>query len=610
MKDSGRKNRRDSENSAEVPDFHFDYSDSDTLEVELAEWYTYSEEPEFLWNLNSFKNLLNKNYPNKKWKDLNQKEKKSHILRLIEYTDVDHKQARDDACRSILYLCQGTFDEVENLQEYHANLVENVSLLYQCDIFNVFMELFIFEINNISENVLADSKYAPSIADNVDVRVILSVLYTILEVVRLYESEVDARRLSASDHYAQNYQHIKHQLKSELNKPILKIDQLLSVYLFQLINKFCNQNVVFLPIKKIILFLWKVLLFTLGGLDEAFRLKNEYRKLFNLAEIAENPKEIMSQMTPATPPPNPVDIANEIQLNNPNSSYKRKKNINDPNNYVNGLTKQTRGIDSDDLSLTSGINNSNGKLTQFGISTNNFATNSNETNESETGETDLDRKESQTNESESESNSETNRRPSSPPPLPSESQTKILEAANDAISIKINFNYQPKSLPWQPKVRISELESFLDQERKKFLGFGDLSNDLNTLVGLPNPIHESIRILRQHLYTSLSDEQIKLEENFLKYPLSTKEVIENASEFPAEVLFSSLLNNLPQYLICLLKILLTSIPQIRPKADSLQIMSDLFPEELSGSHYLTIKLGIDSNRHKVILIFLYFKDLF
>ena len=51
--------------------------------------------------------------------------------------------------------------------------------------------------------------------------------------------------------------------------------------------------------------------------------------------------------------------------------------------------------------------------------------------------------------------------------------------------------------------------------------------------------------------------------------------------------------------ICLLKILLTSVPQTRPKNDSLQIMSDLFPEDLSGSHFFTIKLGIDSNRHKV-----------
>ena len=45
-----------------------------------------------------------------------------------------------------------------------------------------------------------------------------------------------------------------------LDKPLAKTDELLSIYLFQLINKFCNQNVIVLPIKKIIMFLWKVLL--------------------------------------------------------------------------------------------------------------------------------------------------------------------------------------------------------------------------------------------------------------------------------------------------------------------------------------------------------------
>ena len=44
--------------STETPDFIFDYSDSDSLNSELAEWYTYSEEPEFVWNAKAFRNTL------------------------------------------------------------------------------------------------------------------------------------------------------------------------------------------------------------------------------------------------------------------------------------------------------------------------------------------------------------------------------------------------------------------------------------------------------------------------------------------------------------------------------------------------------------------------
>ena len=46
------------------------------------------------------------------------------------------------------------------------------------------------------------------------------------------------------------------------DKPLDKVNELFSVYLFQLISKFCNQNIIVLPIKKIIVMLWKVLLVT------------------------------------------------------------------------------------------------------------------------------------------------------------------------------------------------------------------------------------------------------------------------------------------------------------------------------------------------------------
>ena len=32
----------------------FTYDDCDSLSNEISEWYTYSEEPEFVWNLQAF----------------------------------------------------------------------------------------------------------------------------------------------------------------------------------------------------------------------------------------------------------------------------------------------------------------------------------------------------------------------------------------------------------------------------------------------------------------------------------------------------------------------------------------------------------------------------
>jgi hypothetical protein len=59
-------------------------------------------------------------------------------------------------------------------------------------------------------------------------------------------------------------------------------------------------------------------------------LKNEYRSKFNLPLIDENPGQVINNMTPATPPPNPIDLANDLAFSNSNSSYKRKK----VNNFI------------------------------------------------------------------------------------------------------------------------------------------------------------------------------------------------------------------------------------------------------------------------------------
>jgi hypothetical protein len=108
-------------------------------------------------------------------------------------------------------------------------------------------------------------------------RVILSVLYTMLEVTRCFDSDLAPLLISAdgdnqseekkSDSRAaaalelqKQYENMKTLLRAELIRPLGKINELFSVYLFQLITKFCNQNVIILPVKKLLLMLWKVLL--------------------------------------------------------------------------------------------------------------------------------------------------------------------------------------------------------------------------------------------------------------------------------------------------------------------------------------------------------------
>lgn len=51
------------------------------------------------------------------------------------------------------------------------------------------------------------------------------------------------------------------------------------------------------------------------------------------------------------------------------------------------------------------------------------------------------------------------------------------------------------------------------------MGFKVL-NDNESLAGLPKPIHEGVQVLKDHIYISLAEVQIKREEEITKNPLS------------------------------------------------------------------------------------------
>ena len=63
-----------------------------------------------------------------------------------------------------------------------------------------------------------------------------------------------------------------------------------------------------------------------------------------------------------------------------------------------------------------------------------------------------------------------------------------------------------------------------------------------------------------------------------------------------------MLPSLPQYMIALLKILLAAAPTSKAKTDSINIMTDVLPEEMPMTVMRSMKMGIDVNRHKEIIV--------
>lgn len=134
-----------------------------------------------------------------------------------------------------------------------------------------------------------------------------------------------------------------------------------------------------------------------------------------------------------------------------------------------------------------------------------------------------------------------------------------------------------RGLPWKPKVRQKDIDAFLETARMKFVGY-TLPGDRDSLAGLPKPIADGVKTLKEHMYVSLSELQIVREEEIARNPLSTKEYEIEAT--PTEALYQAMLPNLPQYMIALLKILLAAAPTSKAKTDSINIMADVLPEEM------------------------------
>lgn len=70
----------------------------------------------------------------------------------------------------------------------------------------------------------------------------------------------------------------------------------------------------------------------------------------------------------------------------------------------------------------------------------------------------------------------------------------ILNMYNMQVSPPPQHDVIPRGLPWKPKVRQKDIDVFLDSARQKFLGYS-LPGDRTTLFGLPEPIHEGVRVL-------------------------------------------------------------------------------------------------------------------
>lgn len=86
------------------------------------------------------------------WQKLSDTQRKDIILKLLDQLDLSKKALRMKAARTILYLAQGCFSEVQSDHEQQLWTRTNVKLLYEMGLYAVFVELLNYEIEYVQSN--------------------------------------------------------------------------------------------------------------------------------------------------------------------------------------------------------------------------------------------------------------------------------------------------------------------------------------------------------------------------------------------------------------------------------------------------------------------------
>ncbi|XP_026545010.1 striatin-interacting protein 2, partial [Notechis scutatus] len=496
--------------------------------------YSYTEGAEFALNRKCFEEDFRVQAKGQQWSELDLTQQKTYVMRLLDGLEVVSRDQRLKVARAVLYLAQGVFGECDTEADVLYWARHNSFLLYQMGTFTAFLELLNMEVANTEARSSALRKPAISLADSTELRVILSVMYLMVENVRL-EMETDPPKWTAS----------RDMFRAELSYPIHS-EEPFGLLLFTMVTKFCSEHSPHFPMKKVLLLLWKVLVFTLGGFDTLQATKVKKREDLGLPPLPEDSIQVMRNMRAASPPTYTAELGEQLQPPVQKRGHRSRRPLmkqdsldiyNERDPFKN---EEAVGEEEEPDDLEGGLE----------------------------GELDL-----------LERGTAVQAEPVPGPPAE-----------------KVSF---PKGLPWAPKVRQKDIEHFLETSRNKYIGF-TLGQDTETLVGLPCPIHESVKTLKEHKYISVAEVQMKNEEEMEKCPISLGE--EEVQETPCEILYRAMLYNLPQYMIALLKILLAAAPTSKAKTDSINILADVLPEEMPVTVLQSMKLGIDVNRHKEIIV--------
>ncbi|EGT55753.1 hypothetical protein CAEBREN_05860 [Caenorhabditis brenneri] len=611
--------RRSANVTAIDKDLDFEYGDSDTGIREMAELYSYSEIEEFGININNWKEYIEESYDGKHeqfpstFEEFSNLQKNYVIQDLCSRIESADLEVRLKSARIILFLLQGSatdFGCLENEEieyQYDQKLlmnvpirktremdpegptmvyhraIENSFICYKNGIFQALCTLLMTEIKepfecppndgriskassrssrNASLADLSDSekwrtRQLPTMVDNEMLRVILAGIYHMIVQI------LDER--SGREDETDEEIELRKAFREEVQEPIENGNEPLLIVLFDMLQPFYIGTAPHFPIKKIVLLIWKILLLSLGGWEKLAAKKREKRLAAGL-EVMEDTITVAASQA--------AFIAKDQE-------------------HVRNMAHRA------------------GSLARAGMMARQMAYNDDSKDEDAYSDTS------------SEASTVASKKEDSPsavssaPSIPESSQNFRQGSGEQTprVGSPVFPIVQKKTLPWKCKTNAQDIEDFIQKGRLKYFNYDFEAGDDTSLFGLPPAFCGAVKILRKNKYTSLTELQVKKDEQLNRYLFSMKEEI---PETKTEALYKKILPNLSKYICALVKVMVSSVPSTKARHEGLNVLIDCLTPEMEASDILSnsisldnstsspleegFRLAIDINRHKEIIV--------
>lgn len=285
----------------------YDFSlndDTDSIAAELEEFYSYVEAPLLLENRTSWEEWCASHGAAPAWTSQPPAIRRKMLQHLLSQLDLRDAEARICASRALLYHLQGTFGEVQSVEEQLDWICENARMVLSIG--------GVDEIYAACKRACSKHDWATRLPDYVDERGNASSATEAAVLTPEAKAElIEEINVELSVHFAQLYAILETQRGDLLRDSLMVLEPPLPVFALEVTATLREKSIRGFPVKKLVLVLWKSILGTLGGFDDVTRCKHAARMAEGLADadkaalrVASHPEDLhhlLSEMSAKYP---------------------------------------------------------------------------------------------------------------------------------------------------------------------------------------------------------------------------------------------------------------------------------------------------------------------